>query len=241
MHFHLPKPLHGWREFLGEVGIIVLGVLIALFADQLLEDWHWRQAASAARDSISQEMGDQYFSAAEMTIAQPCIDRQLQLLEDRVLAPGPYRPVTSYSVGPMNFAFRAPSRAWSDHIWQSVSSDGTTAHFDRGTRLGLANFYGLVDYLRTKNAMAESLRLKLNALARPIQPDAATRAALVGDIEQARGLYAVMAVVANQVIGGGQALGFRPKGEDLRAEGSGTLDFCRARHLPLGHIQPVKP
>jgi hypothetical protein len=30
MHFHLPKPLHGWREFIGEVGIIVIGVLIAL-------------------------------------------------------------------------------------------------------------------------------------------------------------------------------------------------------------------
>jgi hypothetical protein len=23
MHFHLPKPLHGWRPFAGEVGIIV--------------------------------------------------------------------------------------------------------------------------------------------------------------------------------------------------------------------------
>ena len=33
MHFHLPKPLHGWREFAGEVGIIVLGVLIALGAE----------------------------------------------------------------------------------------------------------------------------------------------------------------------------------------------------------------
>ena len=28
MHFHLPKPLHGWRAFAGEVGIIVIGVLI---------------------------------------------------------------------------------------------------------------------------------------------------------------------------------------------------------------------
>ena len=27
MHFHLPKPLHGWRDFLKEVGIIVLGVI----------------------------------------------------------------------------------------------------------------------------------------------------------------------------------------------------------------------
>ena len=30
MHFHVPKPLHGWRAFTGEVGIIVIGVLIAL-------------------------------------------------------------------------------------------------------------------------------------------------------------------------------------------------------------------
>lgn len=22
MHLHLPKPLHGWREFAGEIGII---------------------------------------------------------------------------------------------------------------------------------------------------------------------------------------------------------------------------
>ena len=32
MDFHLPKPLHGWREFVGEVRTTVLGVLIALGA-----------------------------------------------------------------------------------------------------------------------------------------------------------------------------------------------------------------
>lgn len=36
MHFHLPKPLHGWREFAGEVGIVVFGVLIALGAEQVV-------------------------------------------------------------------------------------------------------------------------------------------------------------------------------------------------------------
>ena len=40
MHFHLPKPLHGWRELIGEVGIIVVGVLIALSAEQLVEGWN---------------------------------------------------------------------------------------------------------------------------------------------------------------------------------------------------------
>jgi hypothetical protein len=49
MHFHLPKPLHGWREFAGEVGIIVLGVLIALGAEQVVETLHWRSEIADAR------------------------------------------------------------------------------------------------------------------------------------------------------------------------------------------------
>src|SRR5690348_5512212 len=103
MHFHLPKPLHGWREFAGEVGIIVVGVLIALAAEQVVETIHWRHVAAEAHDSISEEMQAEFYAAAEMAIAQPCIDRQLQSLEAAVLAPGPFRPVPSYSEGANNF------------------------------------------------------------------------------------------------------------------------------------------
>jgi hypothetical protein len=42
-HLHVPKPLHGWREFVGEVGIIVLGVLIALATQQLVQRFHDRE------------------------------------------------------------------------------------------------------------------------------------------------------------------------------------------------------
>jgi hypothetical protein len=241
MHFHLPKPMHGWREFAGEVGIIVVGVLIALGAEQLVEMEHWRDAAGAAQDSVAEEMQDEYFAASEMAIAQPCIDRQLELLEKAVLAPGAYRPVPSYSEGAFRFSFRGPARAWSDHVWQSVSNDGTAAHFDRETRLGLAAFYGLVEYIRAKNAEADMLRLRLGALSQPIQPDAAARAGLVADMEQARGLYQIMALVSNQVIGQGEALGIRPKPEMFRTAKSGTIEFCRARHLPLGRVEPVRP
>jgi len=37
MRVRVPKPLHGWRAFAGEVGVIVLGVLIALGAQQAAE------------------------------------------------------------------------------------------------------------------------------------------------------------------------------------------------------------
>src|ERR1700739_4565204 len=58
MHFHLPKPLHGWREFAGEVGIIVLGVLIALSADAAVEDWQWRHKVELVRKSLMGELGN---------------------------------------------------------------------------------------------------------------------------------------------------------------------------------------
>jgi hypothetical protein len=83
--------------------------------------------------------------------------------------------------------------------------------------------------------------LRLASLSQPIQPDADARAGLTADIEQARGLYQVMALVSDQVIGQGEVLGFPAKAENLRAKDSGTLAFCRAHHLPLGRIDPQRP
>ena len=58
MHFHLPKPLHGWREFTGEVGIIVLGVLIALGAEQAVEMLHWRSKVAEFRSAENIELSE---------------------------------------------------------------------------------------------------------------------------------------------------------------------------------------
>jgi hypothetical protein len=57
MDVHLPKPLHGWRAFAGEVGVIVLGVLIALGAQQLAENLAWRQKVDAALADMNNELG----------------------------------------------------------------------------------------------------------------------------------------------------------------------------------------
>src|SRR6185437_402953 len=58
MHFHLPKPLHGWRAFAGEVGIIVLGVLIALGAEQVVESVHQRAEIRDAEGAMVAELRD---------------------------------------------------------------------------------------------------------------------------------------------------------------------------------------
>ena len=43
MASHKGRLLTGWRELAYEIGIIVAGVLIALIAQQVVEEWSWRQ------------------------------------------------------------------------------------------------------------------------------------------------------------------------------------------------------
>ena len=80
MHFHLPKPLHGWREFAGEVGIIVIGVLIALGAEQLLENWHWRQRIDESDKALALELGELVGQAVVRVDESPCVEQRLDWL-----------------------------------------------------------------------------------------------------------------------------------------------------------------
>lgn len=52
MDVHKPKPWHNWREFLAEIATIVIGVLIALGAEQAVEWLHWRREVEAERGSL---------------------------------------------------------------------------------------------------------------------------------------------------------------------------------------------
>lgn len=81
MHFHLPKPLHGWREFGGEVGIIVLGVLIALGAEQMVESLHWRHEVHETRKALDAELSHDLAAVDVRIKERPCIDQRLAELE----------------------------------------------------------------------------------------------------------------------------------------------------------------
>jgi len=80
MHFHLPKPLHGWREFLGEVGIIVIGVLLALTAEQVVEAWHWRNEAREFRHAVDREIAANLGYDAFDQLQAKCAEQKLNQL-----------------------------------------------------------------------------------------------------------------------------------------------------------------
>src|SRR5437868_6843964 len=129
MHFHLPKPLHGWREFAGEVGIIVVGVLVALAAEQVVETLHWQERARHARQSLAGELGNHYVQAVEWRTVAPCINAQLDRLQKRLLTSrNRLDPAPAFTVGELTFAMRVPSRPYPDSVWQGMLSEGVSSH-----------------------------------------------------------------------------------------------------------------
>ena len=240
MRFNVPRPLHGWRAFIGEVGIIVLGVLIALSAEQLVRSVSSRRQADAAIESIRGELGSSYVKASEFAIAEPCIDLQLQMLEQRLHNRGEYRPAPLYTDSSLQFAYRAPLRNWLDDAWQSAIAEGDASNFDRDVRLSIASIYTQIASMRDASRELGQLSWQLRVLTQPIQPDAATRARLIEELEHARGLYAEMALTGNQMVGRIDASKLNPAPADVAKNlgKSGTLKFCREHDLPLAKVEP---
>ena len=58
MHIHKPKAAHSLREFMSEISVIVVGVLIALALEQAVEAWRWHEKVEVVRASITAELGN---------------------------------------------------------------------------------------------------------------------------------------------------------------------------------------
>lgn len=72
------RPAKGWRAFAGEVGVIVLGVLIALAAQQTAETVNERREAAETRMTLTNEIEETLAVLELRRLAQPCIDRRLK-------------------------------------------------------------------------------------------------------------------------------------------------------------------
>lgn len=81
MEIHKPKPVHNFREFLSELGVVVLGIVIALGGEQLIEHLHDNHKAAEAREGIRDEIAMNIAVLESRSAAQPCIDRRIDEIE----------------------------------------------------------------------------------------------------------------------------------------------------------------
>jgi hypothetical protein len=82
LDIHKPKPWHGWPEFLKEIGTIVIGVLIALGAEQAVEWLHWRNEVASERSALLDEARANLSAVNYRIEEDACITRRLAEVEE---------------------------------------------------------------------------------------------------------------------------------------------------------------
>jgi hypothetical protein len=143
MDIHKPKPIRNWRELLTEVGTIVLGVSIALAAEQSVEWVHWHQEVAAARTLIAKEIAvnDVYFS--RRIAYQPCMSRQIKEAEtiiNDLEAGRPHGDFTALHTG--------IEQSYEDSQWQSQRASQVLTHFPSNELTLMTRHYAGMEGLR---------------------------------------------------------------------------------------------
>jgi hypothetical protein len=142
MDIHKPRPWQGWREFGKELATIVLGVLIALGAEQTVETLRLERQAEALDAALVMGARTHLFNAEERIALAPCLDARMAHLRDKLLksdrtwtADPEAFAARSDSLSPvMTEAFHTPSRTWATDIWQYALGSPALAHFTADRR-----------------------------------------------------------------------------------------------------------
>lgn len=195
MHFHVPKPLHGWRAFAGEVGIIVLGVLIALAAGQIVESIHDRYLARQALSHIRGELAYDSAFAAERIAIGDCMRSSFTDLRQRLIASGddwpglqgkpisgaPNSLASSRSLYASPPPLSSPHRLWPVSAWTAATSSGV---FDRGQKrfFNYAALYTMVDWFSRLQEHEIADYSNLTTFDVPQKLDPTTRLQLLRDV-----------------------------------------------------------
>jgi hypothetical protein len=133
------------------VGIIVVGVLIALAAEQVVESWHWRAQAAEARAALRAEIGSDNLPQAYNRLAiAPCLTAKLDRLDAALAAHVDRRQFIALAQ-----TYRPPNRGWDDEVWKAVMATGVLSHGGPGELISWSRPYWIIVRMGAAN-QAES-------------------------------------------------------------------------------------
>ena len=245
MDIHKPKPWHGVREFLKEYVIIVIGVLTALGAEQLVETVHWAEKVERGKAHETTEMTSLYDTAYERIAIEPCLDRRLVQLSAALQAGDgrwtPLNPMTNPKLGEV--AYFAPSRNWSEEFWKSLIADGTANHLSDDDELRYSRVYAQVATIRAANALEVEAMEDLSVLQVPTVLTRPERNELINRIGRLRQMNQRMSLMAQQITGNidKAAKVDKPKARAWFEKNSYMPKACAALGLSLAPAPDLAP
>lgn len=238
------SPSMGWKAFWSEIIIVILGVLIALAANEAVQNWNWQNKVLDGEARLKMDAEEVFNVLAETVVVFPCVDAQLAdmaanlLKEGNVLQPLPRYSDNFFS----NYVVRYPDRNFGIPVWDTLIADGTAIHISESRRKNYQQIHTQLNDLNQNNTKTTTARGRFAVMAHPILLDAVVRKDLLIEIEEQRSRYKGMALSANQVMQEIDKLQLVPKSElvDRSNQESGTVKFCKAHNYPLADWRSYK-
>ena len=242
------SPSMGWRAFWSEIVIVVLGVAIALAANESVQDWNWRNKVKDAEVRLRYDINWAFLWEAEKYVSVPCVDAQLAAMSRNVLESGDTlkpQPIITQNNG-LQSVLRLPNRPYRFPTWDALVADGTATHFTPQRQAFLSGVRH--DQALSSESMAEIRRLRgrLMAMREPLALDPAVRADLLTSINELRAIFISESLNAQQRMRRIADAGDAPSSDVvelfLNASGknpsggnfSGMPEFCKTQGLPIG-------
>jgi type II secretory pathway pseudopilin PulG len=180
MDIHKPKPWHGWREFGKELVTIVLGVLIALAAEQAVEALHWAERTEKTEAHLRVELANATVAAQAHITQEACEYAMLDRLQQALLQPGddwkpPYVIAASPNGAP-GAVFAAPIGGFESQGWKNAQADGAANHLGEDDELKFERAYDLLAAAAGANDAMHGIGSEMNSLAfaRRLDPQSRT-------------------------------------------------------------------
>lgn len=186
------KPIRNWRDFLKEVGIIVLGVLIALAADEAVDAWNWHKEVGIVEDSLDDELADSLFAAQERIKIADCQSRTLDALD--ALADNSHG--TLYIRNPLV----TRNQIWGSAAWDAAVASGTIAHMPHDTRNDYAALFSFVRLFHELNLRSQDLWARIAAYRRPRKLTESARDRFLETVAELRSVTGTMNLAAQQFV-----------------------------------------
>jgi hypothetical protein len=166
MDIHKPKPSHSLREFLSEVGIVLLGIVIALAGEQALSSLESRHKMRLVTEEMRQEIsGDDAPQVLERIALSTCIGNAL----DSIRRPVEQNAQRSTIIEAID-RFATPRHTWDSTAFQAAISAGVLAQMPVDRVDAMSRFYSLMPVLESANEREFRDGAALVALSRTAGP-----------------------------------------------------------------------
>ena len=229
MDIHKPKPWIGFREFLKEYVIIVVGVLTALAAEQGVEWLHWRHVAAQVQGRLAADIGQDLVNAAEWLAIRPCFEGRVAELASALQRPDPMWTSKAIDWTPVDMRVNtrpdlgralplvmvAPGRNWVSVTWDSALSNGALSHMPAGHVDLYARLFRDVESARQGQLASAAAEFQLVPLGfdRPLSP--AERTAFLGRLAEVESEHRLMYGMSRHILITAQGLGLAPRPSEL--------------------------